>query len=407
MSKTNTLKHIIGRILTPPDAIRIRSIEQFYTVFVSLTVAVYTFYQFLLHGRNLAGWDLLFISGIVTLIIGLKLAQSIPTKMDSTLTRLVDRGALVGPRGDQISDTKLKELKTDFQCTADTWAHRSGILTVAVVLTALLLAVVLRMGEYSTVFKPTIYARNDRPPFQATYYFLKLHHTYAEVLSLIVLVVISLVGGYVVGRYLGHVASYGMLGRFLKEKALRLRVQPGHPDGAAVFKPAGDFYFSQAMLIALLALFLAVWSIIFIFWPRYSEWREPYAILLAVVLVFELLAFLAPLWFFHQEMKRQKLGYLRQADELSKSIIEIQAKLVKPQPADEKEVLSDRLSRSTQEYLAIENMSTWPLDPKTRRRFAVRNVVLFLPALKGLIPLTGILGGLASSLEQIINALSG
>jgi hypothetical protein len=122
--------------------------------------------------------------------------------------------------------------------------------------------------------------------------------------------------------------------------------------------------------------------------------------------MFELLAFLVPLWFFHQEMKRQKLGFLRQTDELSKSIVGIQGKLVKPQPTDEKEVLSDRLSRSTQEYLAIENMPTWPIDPKTRRRFAVRNVVLLLPALKGLIPLTGIFGGLASPLEQIINALS-
>jgi hypothetical protein len=69
-------------------------------------------------------------------------------------------------------------------------------------------------------------------------------------------------------------------------------------------------------------------------------------------------------------------------------------------------VLSDRLSRSTKEYLAIENMPTWPIEPKTRRRFAVRIVVLFLPVLKALIPLTGIFGKSATPLQQVVNALS-
>ena len=65
----------------------------------------------------------------------------------------------------------------------------------------------------------------------------------------------------------------------------------------------GDLFFYQALVIGLAATFLAIWWLIMPFFPAYMHWRDFYLGLLAIAIVFEMLAFLAPMWSFHTEMQ--------------------------------------------------------------------------------------------------------
>ena len=186
-------------------------------------------------------------------------------------------------------------------------------------------------------------------------------------------------GGYVAGQFLGRAVSYGRLGNFLHDEGIELQIQPGHLDGAAGFKPVGDLYFFQAMLVAIPATFLAVWWLIIPLFPHYMRWRESYIGLLAIMLVVEILAFLLPIWSFHNEMQKQKEELLKDADGLSHSIVELQSKLVTIQSDQELRELKDRLSLMTERYWSIEKMPTWPVDIKVQRKFTISNAGLFLP----------------------------
>jgi hypothetical protein len=72
-------------------------------------------------------------------------------------------------------------------------------------------------------------------------------------------------------------ASYGQLGWHLNSEPVEVLVQPSHVDGVAGMKPLGEFYFYQAMVVGIPAVFLAVWWFLFPIWPRdYSHWEDSY-----------------------------------------------------------------------------------------------------------------------------------
>ncbi len=102
---------------------------------------------------------------------------------------------------------------------------------------------------------------------------------------------------------------------------------------------------------------------------RYSYWRQPYLGLLALAIALEVLAFLAPMLSFHREMAGRKREFLREADKLS---IEITKLAATPSA-------KDQLAASTERYMALEDMPTWPVDTRTRRRFRINNLALLLP----------------------------
>ena len=144
-------------------------------------------------------------------------------------------------------------------------------------------------------------------------------------------------------------------------------------------KPIGDLYFFQAMLVAIPAAFLAIWWLIIPVIPRYLRWRDTYIGLLAIMLVIEFLAFLLPIWYFHVEMQRQKTELLKEADGLSRSIVELQSRLVDAQNEKEHSALKERLSLMIERYSTIEQMPTWPVDANVQRKFTFSNLGLFVP----------------------------
>jgi hypothetical protein len=287
-------------------------------------------------------WDWLLISGWFALITGLLLAHNVPDKLEHMLDRLANREALA------VTPEQLHSFKQELETRVQKYWALGGASTVAL---AILVAFAFAFPGRQVYFK-------------------------------IPLILAEMLGGYIAGCYLGRMACYGTLGSWLKSAGIELRVIPGHPDSVGGLKPIGDLYFYQAMVVAIPAMFLAIWLLLIplpYFHPLYHHWQRAYAGLLALTILFEMLAFLMPLRSFHREMERQKRILLREADKLAPEIAEIQRKLAEDQPADETKALKDSLADKTARYWAIEQLPAWPIDLKTKRLFRLNNVALLLP----------------------------
>ena len=171
-------------------------------------------------------WDMLFISGLGCFVLGLWLFMQVPDKVDEAIQRLVRRGVL------HLTGEEMDALISAVRAQEPRSAYIGGCLVAFAMLLAFLAA------------NPWPY-----PPDQR------------------LLTLFEVVGGFVAGRCLGRMVWYGLLGCLLRRRQVAIHVQPGHPDGAAGLKPIGDLYFFQAMVVAIPALFLALWWLIIPFWP--------------------------------------------------------------------------------------------------------------------------------------------
>jgi hypothetical protein len=312
--------------------------DQFYRhfiVFFIILLVTLAINEISLYGMDISQYDTLLISGALTFIIGIRLAFNIPYRAKEAILRLVNRGAI------RLDPKALPEFWRKFEIRSEKYAQWGGAIIGAAVLIGFILAFRLR--------------------------------------AQIPLTILEVLGGVVAGQFLGRAVSYGRLGSFLKEERIPIQVQVGHLDKAAGLKPIGDLYFFQAMLVAIPAAFLAVWWLLIPVFPRYSRWRDPYIGLLAITLIIEFLAFLLPIWSFHMEKQRQKTEKLKEADGLSRSIVDLQSRLVEAQTDQDRSELKDRLSLMIERYSAIEQMPTWPVDAKVQRKFTFSNLGLFLP----------------------------
>ena len=286
--------------------------------------------------------DWLLISGWLALMLGLWLAHGIPDKLEHTLDRLANRGVLA------VTPERLCSFKQDLEVRAvKYWALGGGSIVLLAVLTAFALA------------------------FPGRGLFSRIPLLLAEMLA-----------GYIAGCYLGRMACYGMLGSSLKDAGMQPRVIAGHLDSVGGLKPVGDFYFHQAMIVAIPAVFLAIWLLLIPlprFQSRYQYWQKPYAGLLALAIGVEVLAFLIPLWSFHREMEKQKRMLLEEADKLSPEIAEIQRKLAEGAPSEDMKALKESLTDKTERYRIIEELPVWPIDVRTKRLFSFNNVALLIP----------------------------
>lgn len=238
--------------------------------FFALVLIFYAAVNFYAYGLRIAEWDLLLLSGFATLIVGLMVVRVIPQRMHLTLGRLANRRAL------KLEGLGQESLVEELEDRALRWAMTTALFTVVLVTAGFFLAF-------------------DRVSLTVR----------------IPLVALEAIAGYVAGLHLGRMASYGALGRFLKQRGCGIRVWPGHVDGAAGLKPLGDFYFFQAMVTAIPAMFLAAWWLLIpLRGERYARWRDPYLGGLAVAITLEVLAFVVPLLWFHREMVKAKRGLL-------------------------------------------------------------------------------------------------
>lgn len=301
-----------------------------------LVVLVLPAYQLQVSGLEFMQWDLLLFSGLLAFILGLKLIAGLKQRFENTIQRLIQRKVLLLP------ENAIDAFFAQLEGHARDWARLAGLVCA--------LAMALAFG---------IALAQD---FQWPRALLGL----AEVPA-----------AYIAGTYLGRMASYGQVGWQLQAQGISLGLQPDHVDGVAGLKPIGDYYFRQACIAAIPAVFLALWWFIFPLWPRdYSAWEQAYLALLSLAILIEVLAFIVPIWSFHRLMLNAKQHWLGDADRLSIEINELERRL---DAGDTHAPGATRLAELRRRFWAIEDMATWPVDLRTRKRFQLNNLLLLLP----------------------------
>lgn len=313
---------------------------QHYTVYTFWTVLMLLpILQYYENGVNFLQWDLLLITGMLTFILGLRMIAGIKDRFEYTLSRLLTRKIFIIEAGDK------NQLLQHIEENAQNWARIGGLLAALAMIVA----------------------------FSAA-----LLNNYLWQRAL--LGVAETLGAYIAGNMLGRMASYGQLAWVLEKESIVIKAKPLHVDGVAGFKPIGDFFFYQAMITAIPAVFLATWWFLFPLWPRdYSHWEQAYLALLIIAILIEILAFIIPVWSFHRIMLREKERWLEKADGLSNDISELQFLSESDLPSETKNSSPEKIEALKKHYWLIENMTTWPVDINTKKRFRFNNLLLFIP----------------------------
>lgn len=310
------------------------ALDRYGWMVIALVGLYYVAVQVWAHGFELGRWDYLRVSAWFWLAFGFDLAQQAPRRMRDMVERLHRRGAL------EATDDEVKRVLADIERRSTRWGVVCGALSV-----------VLLVGAHLTRGRLTLVD--------------------------LVLVPVGAFGG---GFHLGRGASYGRIGWLLRRQGCLLRVVPSHIDGVGGLKPVGEFYYFQARIAALPAVFLIIWLLIIPAWSdnRYDEWRGPFLGFLAFVLAIEVLSFVVPTWAFHREMSAQKAAQEVEADRLSAEIVALQRRLAVAGP-DDAAALKEQLADAAERYKTIDDMPTWPVDVRTRRHFRLGNLALFVP----------------------------
>lgn len=295
------------------------------------------FYSF---GAYLPDWDWLFISGWITFLLTFKATFLLPEKVDDVLRSLATSRVL------QDDENKLGDFKQGLHRSARNVAWAGGVIVAAVLVLGWVLA-----------------KRAALPSYFLT-------------------VLVEALGAFLVGSFVGRAVTYSRLGQDLKRQGFAINVNPEHLDGVAGLRPVGRLYFFQSALVAVPAIFFAVWwFLIPLFGERYSGWREVYAGFFAFVLLCEFLAFFSPLWFFHRVMDEEKQRLLIEAAQISEQVARVQKQARDSVNESDIAQLEGKLGRLTKRYRAIVGMPTWPVDKPIRRRFALKNLFLFVPVI--------------------------
>ena len=282
--------------------------------------------------------NFLIISGAAMMLVVIWLARNIFREIENTLRRLVKRGTIL------LKTTDLEKSIRSLSYYANIWGVIAGF---GCAIAGLLL-------------------------FYSVERFNDFRNSYQSILSVI--------GVFIGARYGGEMLYFGFLGRFLSKENATIATKPRHVDGAAGLKPIGDYYFYQAKLVAIPALFLILWWFIMKVWSfPDTSWVDLYLGLFFGFLAAEVLAFVLPMLYFHEEMRHQKVDHLATADDLGLRIEELQKQISETNSDKQQIVLKSQLANMRDTYWDIENMPTWPVDMSTRRRFALSNIVLFVP----------------------------
>ncbi len=302
----------------------------------ALAVLVYL-YQFTAYGWNPLRWDLLYTSGFSVLLFAIFLSHGLYQRFAAALERIRLRGGISTEELDRIlrSINSKKSLST---------------IAGAVIVALLMLAATLQG-------KPAPYN-----------------------LGWLEFLLALLAGGAAAGCVIGRMILYGILGAVIADQHVALQLNPASPDGAAGMKPLGDFYFFQALLMAIPAVFLAVWIYLIPLDAQfnYRFWVNPYVGLLFLAILLEMAVFAVPMLSMHGQMQRAREQHLADADASIKKIAELQQRLTDSTSDTERESLRKQIQALNDAYLAIETMPTWPIDRQIRVRFTLGNAALVI-----------------------------
>jgi hypothetical protein len=352
------VRQLLDRAFTPVAWIEEWVRRRFAFAFI-IFVGLVVLNELSLFGADVAHWDWLYVTGSLTFVVGWRVALGLPQLARDTVGRLAGRQVLTGD---------ADRLHAYLARTTEAWSRALGVATAV----AVGLAFAAALG----------------PAFGGQAWFAFT----------------AAVAGLFVGRRFGASVAIGRLGSAIERGKWEIRTQPGHIDGAAGLKPIGDLYFRQAVILAIPAAFLAIWWLAIPITGRYARWRDPYLGLLAVAIAVELAAFIMPMVSFHRVMRRQKRELVARADSDSRRLHELEERLPHIVEDDERDSIADRVKRMQDYYRVVEDMPTWPVDPPTRRRLSVNNLLLLLPLVAKTVGLALPGGDLLRGLAEIFGS---
>jgi hypothetical protein len=179
-----------------------------------------------------------------------------------------------------------------------------------------------------------------------------------------------------------RLAHYGTLASVLSTDEGRLRIVPGHFDGASGLKPIGDFYLYQALLFAIPILWFGLWWAWII--PNYKdvicsvtgqpqflfrEWQEPFFILWLVVLGYFYFAFVRPFWMLRRRLRTTRADLNQhEAVRIEGEILERQKRLLL-ETSDRRDDTADEIDRLSRHLWSIRTMTDWPMDFSTLAKY--------------------------------------
>jgi hypothetical protein len=301
------------------------------------------------------------ISAVLTITTAFAMAMRVPWRSERTLAQLADRRVIVLPAD------KLDDLQRAARARGARSARRGLLIGAALIL--------IQVISFLAQAAPTVvqdFAAHDAADAAL------------GMLNAALVVPATFLIGVLAGYYIGYAFSVGRWASLLREQGVALRVRPGHPDGAAGWGPLGGLYLFQALSLAIPALYYGVWSYLITAnvdqsHSRFHVLQTPYLVFFIVALAAEVFAFLAPIWSFHVDMRRQKAALTPETDALSDRILTLQARAVETDNPEEASNLSQQVAAMSSFYTARAKMSTWPLETGVTIRFLLANLGLLAP----------------------------
>ncbi|WP_406436882.1 hypothetical protein OHB00_22350 [Streptomyces sp. NBC_00631] len=301
---------------------------------------------YLAPGFGRYGWDWMYLSGILTFLIGIELSEPLGEALNDTLRGLVNDGSL------RINNRELRKLRRAIRRRCRRNQKIAGpVIGGALGLSWFLFIITSPSNDVLQVLAHGSVA----PVFQS-------------------------LAGVVAGQRLGRLVAYGTVWQLLPRRSNVLDLMPDHPDGAAGLRPIGRFYFRLSLIVGLPAVYLAVWWLLIPLLPAdYGGWRVPYLGLLPIAIGFEVFAFVLPMRGVHQLMQQQSGRWSTQAARIMPQIRSAQNALIAATSGHDD--LTNRLKVLMNRYNTLSHAPTWPIDPALRRWFTLNNTALFIPFL--------------------------
>ncbi len=302
-------------------------------------------------------WDYMLISGCLGFIVAMGLVQTLSRRLDAALHHLRMNNALI------ISDDGIDALKARMQSQGRAIELWSGFLIGVVVL-----------ASFYWVFADMV---------------VTSWHAWREgrlaggglaLAEFGLFAAISVIAACIAGLFFGRLTRFGMLASVLSDDHKRLRVIPGHFDGACGLKPIGDFYLFQALLLAIPILWLAAWWAYII--PQFkdvvcpvtrqpqflfAEWRGPFFVQWLIVLAYFYSGFARPVAKLRRRIRETRLALSQdEVPRLEREILNAQQQHSSDTETDEHILASDRAALR---LWGIRNISDWPMDKVTLAKY--------------------------------------
>jgi hypothetical protein len=291
-------------------------------------------------GMTLMRWDWLYLSGILVWIIGVELSESMEELLNDTLRSLADSGVILA------TNRKMRSIRRQVRRSRRSRERQAAVIVGT--------AVLLGWLTYGSTFLPVLLTYNSGA------------------------VVFETVAAIVAGQRLGRMVNYASAWRLVRP---RIRLMPGHPDGVCGLKMAGRFYFRQAAIAGLPAVYLALWWLLIPLFPDYARWRDIYLALLAPAIAFEILTFFVPMRAIHVIMLAERRRRGSEADRLMPLVKRAQETLLQTTDGDARDSVGKELEILLDRYQKLCALPSWPIDASIRRWFTLNNAALFIPFL--------------------------